>query len=132
MNGSEAPCPFCEPDPARVVDSDAHTLTLRDAFAVSPRHTLVVVRRHVGSAFELTAAEWEAVRCAIARARAVIDAELHPDGYNIGINVGSAAGQTIDHVHVHLIPRYLGDVPDPVGGVRGVIPGRANYRRQPP
>jgi len=121
-------CPFCRPDAARVRLSSPVALVLEDGYPVNPGHLLVVPRRHVGDWFETTVAEREAILELLDQARADLDAELAPDGYNIGINVGSAAGQTVAHVHVHLIPRFRDDVDDPTGGVRFVIPERGNYR----
>lgn len=88
---------------------------------------MVIPRRHVGSVFQLTSAELQAIADLAATVRSELDAALRPDGYNIGINDGQAAGQTVPHVHVHLIPRYAGDRPDPRGGVRWVIPEKADY-----
>ena len=102
-------------------------MTLRDGSPVSPGHTLVVPRRHVASWFELSEEEQIAVLKAVSRARSRLDEEHSPAGYNLGVNVGAAAGQTVMHVHVHLIPRYQGDVADPRGGVRHVVPGKGFY-----
>ena len=102
-------------------------LVIRDAFPVSPGHTLVIPRRHIGSFFELSDAERTCMVELLAQAKAELDLSFQPDGFNIGINDGAAAGQTVQHLHLHLIPRYLGDVPDPRGGVRWVMPGKAKY-----
>jgi diadenosine tetraphosphate (Ap4A) HIT family hydrolase len=96
-----------------------------DNNSLAPGHVLVVPRRHVASFFDMTATEKLRVIELLDRAKAHIDAAHHPDGYNIGVNVGRAAGQSRMHVHVHLIPRYTGDVPDPRGGIRCVLPRRA-------
>lgn len=101
----------------------------RDSFAVSPGHTLIIPRRHVSSFFDLTPEEINACMELITEERKVLDEEFNPDGYNIGVNIGPAAGQSILHVHIHLIPRYEGDVDNPQGGVRHVIPGKAYYQR---
>jgi diadenosine tetraphosphate (Ap4A) HIT family hydrolase len=98
-----------------------------DNFAVSPGHVLVIPFRHVTNFFDLTTAERIAVMDLLTEARTVVEQRHRPDGYNIGVNVGEAGGQTIPHVHVHLIPRYRGDVPNPRGGVRGVIPLKQAY-----
>ena len=121
------PCPFCAPDQARVFHQDDLVLGLWDGFAVSPGHALLVPRRHVAGWFDATSAEQEALTAALGVAKAAIETRHAPDGYNIGINCGAAAGQTVFHLHVHLIPRYAGDVGDPRGGVRHVIPDKANY-----
>jgi diadenosine tetraphosphate (Ap4A) HIT family hydrolase len=102
-------------------------VAVRDSFPVSPGHTLVIPRRHIGSFFELWAEERAAMLALLDSAKAGVEAEFHPDGYNIGINDGSAAGQTVPHLHIHLIPRYAGDTPDPRGGVRWVLPAKAKY-----
>jgi len=98
-----------------------------DAFPVSPGHALLVARRHVADWFQATDEEQAELLTALSIAREAILRHHQPDGFNIGVNVGTAAGQTIFHLHVHLIPRYSGDVPDPRGGVRHVIPAKANY-----
>lgn len=121
-------CPFCALPRERIFAEDGLTVTFRDEFPVSPGHTLVIPRRHVVSPFEASAAEWAKIWDALGRARGVLDREFHPDGYNIGINDDVAAGQTVMQLHVHLIPRYRGDVRDPRGGVRHCIPGRGYYR----
>jgi diadenosine tetraphosphate (Ap4A) HIT family hydrolase len=120
-------CPFCEPPRERIVAEDELSLTIRDGYPVSPGHTLVLPRRHIGSLFEATEAERRALWEALGRARAALERELRPDGYNLGINDGAAAGQTVMHLHVHLIPRYQGDSDDPRGGIRHCIPGRGYY-----
>jgi superfamily II DNA or RNA helicase/HKD family nuclease/diadenosine tetraphosphate (Ap4A) HIT family hydrolase len=98
-----------------------------DAFPVSPGHVLLIPRRHVPDWFEATDDERRELLTATAIAKAEIEARHRPEGYNIGINVGQAAGQTVFHLHLHVIPRYPGDVEDPRGGVRHVLPARANY-----
>ena len=109
------------------VASNALAFAIRDGFPVSPGHTLIVPRRLVATWFDATREEQVAMLELVDLVKAQLDAELHPDGYNIGINAGSAAGQTVMHLHLHLIPRFAGDVPDPRGGVRHVIPDRGNY-----
>ena len=96
-----------------------------DNNSLSRGHVLVVPRRHVADFFDMTATEKADVLALLDRARQHIDAEFHPDGYNIGVNIGRAAGQARMHVHVHLIPRYTGDVADPRGGIRCVLAQRA-------
>lgn len=123
------PCPFCNIDRARIVDENDLALSLEDAFPVNPGHTLVVPRRHVSSWFDATVSERRAVDDLLDRARARLDSLFSPSGYNIGINIGVDAGQTVPHLHIHLIPRFKGDVDDPTGGVRFVIPKRGDYKR---
>jgi len=121
-------CPFCEPDGSRIFyDDDPIFLCLWDGFPVSPGHALVIPRRHVVTWFDATAQEQESLLKGIEIAKREIEKQYQPDGFNIGINVGAAAGQTVSHLHVHLIPRYTGDVEDPRGGVRYVIPEKGNY-----
>ena len=124
---SEVNCPFCMLPAERILILADEALVIRDAFPVSPGHTLVVPRRHIGSFFDLSDAERTCMVELLAQAKAQLDLSFQPDGFNIGINDGAAAGQTVQHLHLHLIPRYRGDVPDPRGGVRWVMPGKAKY-----
>jgi diadenosine tetraphosphate (Ap4A) HIT family hydrolase len=124
------PCPFCTLDDERIVASNELAVVIRDGFPVSPGHTLVVPRRHVASWFEATAEEQRAILDLLTEAKQQLDVEHSPAGYNIGINDGPAAGQTIRHLHMHLIPRYNGDNEDPRGGVRWVFPHRAAYWKE--
>jgi diadenosine tetraphosphate (Ap4A) HIT family hydrolase len=126
---STSACPFCAVGEARIVWSSAAALALWDAFPVSKGHALVVPRRHVASWRDLTAAEKAELLAGVDALRELLDAEHRPDGYNIGCNDGVAAGQTVMHVHLHVIPRYTGDASDPRGGVRWVLPGKAAYWR---
>jgi superfamily II DNA or RNA helicase/HKD family nuclease/diadenosine tetraphosphate (Ap4A) HIT family hydrolase len=127
VSETAADCPFCCSDPASLFLKGPIVAGVWDRFPVSPGHALLFPRRHIPTWFDAADAERIALVDAIGDARAIIDASYHPAGYNIGINVGLAAGQTVFHLHVHLIPRYDGDVPEPRGGVRGVIPGKADY-----
>jgi diadenosine tetraphosphate (Ap4A) HIT family hydrolase len=95
-----------------------------DSNSLSPGHVLVIPKRHVASYFDLTPEEHAAINALLREAQKRIQVEHAPDGYNIGVNVGKAGGQARMHVHVHLIPRYAGDVPDPRGGIRCVLAGR--------
>ena len=101
----------------------------RDSYPVSPGHSLIIPFRHCASFFELTSEETTACMALLVQERMVLDDEFNPDGYNIGVNVNAAAGQSIFHVHIHLIPRYTGDSSRPQGGVRQVIPEKAEYTR---
>ncbi|HEY7804019.1 MAG TPA: HIT family protein [Orrella sp.] len=121
------PCPFCTLPSERIVDQNDLAMVIRDGFPVSPGHTLVIPKRHVGSFFELDQDEVQSMLVLLKTAKVVIDEEFKPDSYNIGINDGAQAGQTVPHVHMHLIPRYQGDVKDPRGGVRWLIPTKADY-----
>jgi len=122
-----APCPFCSLEPSRIASSNALAVRIDDGFPISPGHSLIIPRRHIGSFFEATAEERTALLRLLDEAHAEASAKWNPDGFNIGINDGPAAGQTVPHLHIHLIPRRLGDVADPRGGVRWVIPDKARY-----
>jgi len=121
------PCPFCSLPAERFVLESEHAVVIRDAFPVSPGHTLVIPRRHVASFFEINDAERADLMSLLTAARDGLEREFHPAGYNVGINDGAAAGQTVPHLHIHLIPRYAGDRDDPRGGVRWVLPDTAAY-----
>jgi len=118
-------CPFCSP--LRPVAHNALAYALDDRFPVNPGHTLIVPFRHVASFFETTVDERMAMLRLVDEVKRLLDQRHQPDGYNIGVNVGVTAGQTVMHVHIHLIPRYAGDVTEPRGGVRAVIPERQSY-----
>src|SRR5258708_39327238 len=100
---------------------------IADRFPVSPGHALVVPRRLIGTWWEASEQERADILALVDEVKRQLDTELHPDGYNVGFNAGAVAGQTIKHLHIHVIPRYHGDMPDPRGGVRHVIPGKGNY-----
>jgi len=123
----KANCPFCTVPPERIVIERPSAFVIRDAYPVSLGHTLIIPRRHVASFFECSADEQLVLLELLTLARDAIHRELQPSGHNIGINDGSAAGQTVPHLHIHLIPRYAGDSPDPRGGVRWVLPEKAAY-----
>ena len=124
---SEKDCPFCNLEPDRIIFESDLTFTIRDAFPVSPGHTLILPKRHVASIFDLDIMEKAAMLGALEEAKKDLDREFSPTGYNFGVNDGESAGQTIPHVHVHLIPRYEGDTDDPRGGVRWIFPEKAKY-----
>lgn len=120
-------CPFCRIDPARIIHETERTLALWDGFPLSPGHALIVPRRHVPSWADASPDERRELTDTIAVVQALIDARHGPAGYNVGFNDGPAAGQTVPHLHIHVIPRYPGDVPDPRGGLRWVLPHKARY-----
>ena len=122
------PCLFCTP--RGVTGSNSLAYSSRDSYPVSPGHSLIIPFRHCASIFDLTPEEMIACMELVADERKLLDEEFSPDGYNIGVNVSGAAGQSIFHVHIHLIPRYTGDSPNPQGGVRHVLPGKAYYTRK--
>ena len=121
------PCPFCELPASRVVYRSETAIVMGDRFPVSPGHSLILPVRHIASLWEATAQEQAGLLEALFWARASVAAEHKPDGFNIGINDGAAAGQTVMHLHVHLIPRYKGDRSDPRGGIRTIFPDKAAY-----
>lgn len=123
----EQHCPFCSLPIERVLVNGECGVVIRDAYPISPGHTLIIPKRHVGSFFDVTDRERSELISLVAVARAALELEHKPAGYNIGINDGAAAGQTVPHLHIHLIPRYAGDQDDPRGGVRWVIPSKAAY-----
>lgn len=120
-------CPFCSVDAERLVLESRYGMAFHDRYPLSKGHTLVAPREHVASFYDLSSAKqadlWELVEAT----RSALSEELEPDGFNIGINDGPPAGQTVEHAHIHVIPRYQGDVEDPRGGIRWVIPERAPY-----
>ncbi len=121
------PCPFCDLSAERIIHATESAVAMRDGFPVSPGHTLIIPRRHVASFFDVTDAERADLMSLLSAARDDLDRQFRPAGYNIGINDGAAAGQTVPHLHIHLIPRYAGDRDDPRGGVRWVLPDKAAY-----
>ena len=120
-----APCPFCSF--GDVVLGNELAYVIFDKSPVNPGHCLIIPFRHVADFFATTEDERQAMLALAEAARKLLDRDFAPQGYNLGINVGDVAGQTVPHVHLHLIPRYPGDVDNPRGGVRGVIPARQNY-----
>jgi len=120
-------CPFCTIEPTRVYAANELAIALADNFPVNPGHTLIVPRRHLVSLFDATEEERAALFDLLDESRRKLLEERNPDGFNIGINDGAAAGQTVFHLHIHLIPRYVGDCDDPRGGIRKLFPDRAPY-----
>jgi diadenosine tetraphosphate (Ap4A) HIT family hydrolase len=143
------PCIFCDIEPEKIIAQNELAVAVKDGFPVSPGHVLVIPRRHVGTWFEATGEERKSIFELVDQVYGFLSCFVYPpplaselqaggpatstmakpDGYNIGFNVGEAAGQTVMHLHVHIIPRFKGDVDDPTGGVRNVIPGKGNYRK---
>ncbi len=126
----EQPCPFCTLLAGRVVEENELAILILDGYPISPGHSLIIPKRHVSSLFEATGPERAALLTLLDKAKDLVEQDHAPAGYNIGINDGAAAGQTVPHLHIHLIPRYTGDQDDPRGGVRWVIPEKANYWSQ--
>ena len=138
-------CPFCDiaqappnpnpnPNPnPRIIAQNNDAFVIRDGYPVTPGHSLIIPKRHIGSFFETSESEKQCLLALLEQAKVQLDGEFQPAGYNIGINDGAAAGQTVPHLHIHLIPRYDQDSPhgeegiDPRGGVRWVVPDKADY-----
>lgn len=120
-------CPFCNLSDKRIIQSNDLTLAIWDGFPISPGHALILPKRHFCSVFDATQYEVSSLIRLVKSIKYVLQEKFNPDGYNIGINDGYAAGQTISHLHIHLIPRYNGDSPDPKGGVRWIFPDKADY-----
>jgi len=123
-------CPFCSLDQSSIVLVNDHAVAIYDAFPVTLGHCLIIPKRHVESFFETTKEEQAAMLDLLDEMRWILLRELNPDGFNIGVNDGAAAGQTVMHLHIHLIPRYTGDAEDPRGGVRWIMPDKAPYWKQ--
>jgi len=119
-------CVFCQLDRPILAESKL-SLAFFDGFPVSQGHALIVPRRHVLSIWECSSDEYADAFALVLRVKTVLQERFNPDGFNIGVNSGEAAGQSVWHAHIHVIPRYAGDVPSPRGGVRNIIPGKGNY-----
>jgi len=121
-------CVFCAIEQERVIAENELAFVIRDGFPVTPLHHLIIPKRHVTGYFELGQAEINAVNQLLHQAKKIIEeADAGVSGFNVGVNTGESAGQTIFHCHIHMIPRRVGDVPNPRGGVRHTIPGKGNY-----
>jgi len=123
----QKPCKFCNPSPARTMIKGSLGFAAWDRHPVNPGHFLVLPHRHFSDYFEITDDERIELWSLVSQGKEVVEKKFNPDGYNIGINVGQYAGQSIFHLHIHVIPRYKGDVENPRGGVRAVIPTRQRY-----
>jgi diadenosine tetraphosphate (Ap4A) HIT family hydrolase len=131
VSQSTQACPFCAPPKDRILVEGAGARALWDGYPLNPGHVLVVPHRHVASWFDATGEERDEMLRLADEARRIVAAKYGPDAFNLGINDGAAAGQTVPHLHLHLIPRYAGDVADARGGVRWIIPERAAYWSKP-
>ena len=128
----EEECRFCLTKPSRrIMLKGEYGFAAWDRHPASEGHFLVIPYRHFASYFDINDAERDELWSLVAQGRDICEQKYHPDGYNIGINVGTAAGQSIHHLHIHVIPRYVGDVENPKGGVRGVIPHNKLYTIKP-
>ncbi len=121
-------CLFCDKEQLDVLFEDEVGFVIRDKFPVNEGHLLIIPHRHVSSYFDLTDHEVLGLHHLARRARGWLEKDYEPDGYNLGVNVDAAGGQTIFHVHLHLIPRYSGDVEDPRGGLRNLKPQLVPYK----
>ena len=119
-------CVFCKPPEEIILENDL-AYAIYDKFPVSKGHALIIPKRHVADYFDMLLEEQIACQLIINKLKTILDKKHHPDGYNIGVNVGQTAGQSVFHVHIHLIPRYEGDVDNPLGGIRNVIANKADY-----
>jgi len=120
-------CPFCEMPSSQIIIENDHAKAFYDKYPVQKGHLLVVPKRHISSYFEASEEEILAIHQLLHQGKEIIEEAYHPDGYNIGVNVGVNGGQTVMHLHVHLIPRYKGDIDDPRGGIRKAIPNLVPY-----
>lgn len=121
-------CVFCEkPKEDKVLFNRHIWKAVLDEYPVTEGHTLIIPQEHVETYFDLSDSQKESLHYAIDAVKKILDEKYHPQGYNIGINCGTAAGQSIPHCHIHVIPRYEGDVENPRGGIRGCIPSRMSY-----
>jgi diadenosine tetraphosphate (Ap4A) HIT family hydrolase len=128
LENNDATCVFCHPEKGReIILETEFAYAIYDKFPVNPGHVLVIPVRHAAGYFDLTDEEQRGCWSLLNQVTEIIRQKFNPDGFNIGININSAAGQTIFHVHIHVIPRYSGDVVNPRGGVRNVVAGRGDY-----
>lgn len=119
-------CIFCDPKRELIAESK-HALASYDKFPVTKGHALVVPRRHVVTIWDLAEEEYADTFLLAKTVKDILNERFHPDGFNIGVNCGESAGQSVWHAHIHVMPRYKGDVENPRGGVRHIIPGKGNY-----
>jgi diadenosine tetraphosphate (Ap4A) HIT family hydrolase len=119
-------CIFCQLDHPILAESEL-SLAFLDGFPVSNGHALIIPKRHIVSLWEMTAEEYTDAFNLVRRVQDILQQKFEPQGFNVGVNCGEAAGQSIFHAHIHIIPRYTGDVPNPRGGIRNIIPGKGNY-----
>lgn len=120
-------CPFCRQPETEVIGENELALAFFDKFPVNTGHVLIVPKRHFADLFEATREEMKAMMELLLDVKKLLQDQFNPDGYNVGVNVGAAAGQTVFHLHMHIIPRYHGDVKDPRGGIRKIKPSIIPY-----
>ena len=120
------PCPFCNLEREKILETEM-SFAIYDGFPVNEGHALIIPKRHTANYFDLSLEEQKDCIELLNRVKGIVHEKYNPAGFNVGININEAAGQTVPHVHIHLIPRYEGDVDEPRGGVRGVVPERRSY-----
>ena len=120
------PCPFCNVEREKILETEM-SFAIYDGFPVNEGHALIIPKRHTANYFDLSLEEQKDCIELLNRVKGIVQEKYNPAGFNVGININEDAGQTVPHVHIHLIPRYEGDVEEPRGGVRGVVPGKKNY-----
>lgn len=123
-------CFFCDNLRIGLMAENNGFIAKYDENPVTDGHVIIVAKEHLESFFDLDKKKIDSLIEILHRVKEIIDKKYHPNGYNIGVNDGKAAGRTIDHLHIHLIPRYFGDVKNPRGGVRNVIPSRGDYLKK--
>ena len=124
MAGNE--CIFCKPQ-REILAENEHAIAVFDTYPVSPGHSLILPLRHVVTIWDLAEDEYLACYALVRALKPILEARFKPDGFNVGVNCGEAAGQSVWHAHIHVIPRFKGDTPFPKGGVRHVIPLKGSY-----
>ena len=120
-------CPFCNINEDKIIAKNKFSYAIYDKYPVNKGHILIISKEHIRDYFDASTEVREAIFDLMEDCKSLLDNKYNPDGYNIGFNCGKEAGQTIMHLHLHLIPRYEGDIEDPTGGVRGVIPEKRVY-----
>ncbi|NPA44454.1 MAG: HIT family protein [Chlorobi bacterium] len=121
-------CVFCNIDKNKIIAKSEYSLAFFDNFPVNKGHILIIPKNHIENYFDLSDIEKKDIWKLVDKVKIIIEKKFNPDGFNIGINIGKYAGQTINHCHIHIIPRYKGDMDNPEGGVRGVIPAKQKYK----
>ncbi|HKL75781.1 MAG TPA: HIT family protein [Halanaerobiales bacterium] len=120
-------CPFCNINEDKIIAKNKFSYAIYDKYPVNKGHILIISKEHIRDYFDASTEVREAIFDLMEDCKSLLDNKYNPNGYNIGFNCGKEAGQTIMHFHLHLIPRYEGDIEDPTGGVRGVIPEKRVY-----
>lgn len=120
-------CPFCNIEEDKIISKNRHAYAIYDKYPVNEGHILIITKNHISDYFSASKEEKAAIFSLMEECKDILDKKYNPDAYNIGLNCGKEAGQTIMHLHLHLIPRYSGDIDDPTGGIRGAIPEKRVY-----